>query len=317
MNRTLASTLTFCGFLAVTAASSSCTRTGQAQMETDRLVIMSFNILHGGTRRGQPLSQTAAVMQVASPDVVGLQEAGGSAEKLAQLLGWDLDRQGGSPAILTRHKIVERYKGGVRIELDSGRQIRVFNLHLRPAPYQPYQLLRIRNAPFITTEWEAVDAANRARGGSVAALLEKIGALPDQDMPVFVTGDFNEPSHLDWTDNAASKGLHPIKVAYPASQAMTAAGFSDAWRAVYPDEIDRGGLTWTPVTQPDDPKDHHDRIDYVYFRGKSVEVVDAKIIGENEENADLVVSPYPSDHRAVVATFAIPIGSRLVKAGLK
>ncbi|NRB75583.1 MAG: rhamnogalacturonan acetylesterase, partial [Verrucomicrobiales bacterium] len=28
--------------------------------------------------------------------------------------------------------------------------------------------------------------------------------------------------------------------------------------------------------------------------------------GENKENADLVVSPYPSDHRAVVATFLLP-----------
>ena len=33
----------------------------------------------------------------------------------------------------------------------------------------------------------------------------------------------------------------------------------------------------------------------------------AKIVGENKENADIVVSPYPSDHRAVVATFTLPI----------
>ena len=31
-----------------------------------------------------------------------------------------------------------------------------------------------------------------------------------------------------------------------------------------------------------------------------------KIVGENKENADLVVSPYPSDHRAVMATFMLP-----------
>jgi len=34
-------------------------------------------------------------------------------------------------------------------------------------------------------------------------------------------------------------------------------------------------------------------------------VKDVKILGENEENADIVVSPYPSDHRAVVASFKI------------
>ena len=53
------------------------------------------------------------------------------------------------------------------------------------------------------------------------------------------------------------------------------------------------------------PRTHHDRIDFVYFKGKGLEVKDVKILGENEENADLVVSPYPSDHRAVVASFKI------------
>ena len=57
---------------------------------------------------------------------------------------------------------------------------------------------------------------------------------------------------------------------------------------------------------PDHPDHHHMRIDYVYFRGEGVQVTDAKIIGEKKENADIVISPYPSDHRAVVATFTPP-----------
>jgi len=43
----------------------------------------------------------------------------------------------------------------------------------------------------------------------------------------------------------------------------------------------------------------------VYFKGRGVTVTDAKVIGENDENADIVVAPYPSDHRAVVATFTL------------
>jgi len=43
----------------------------------------------------------------------------------------------------------------------------------------------------------------------------------------------------------------------------------------------------------------------VYFRGNGLQVTDAKIVGENEEKADIVVAPYPSDHRAVVATFTL------------
>jgi exodeoxyribonuclease-3 len=43
----------------------------------------------------------------------------------------------------------------------------------------------------------------------------------------------------------------------------------------------------------------------VYFKGQGVTVTDAKVIGENDENAEIVIAPYPSDHRAVVATFTL------------
>ena len=34
-------------------------------------------------------------------------------------------------------------------------------------------------------------------------------------------------------------------------------------------------------------------------------MIDSKVIGENQQNADIVVSPWPSDHRAVVSTVKI------------
>jgi exonuclease III len=120
-----------------------------------------------------------------------------------------------------------------------------------------------------------------------------------------VVGDFNEPSHLDWTEAAAKAGRHPIKVAYPTSTEMAKVGFSDSYRTIYPDEMKNPGITWSPAYQVGDPRTHHDRIDFVYYKGKGLEVKEVKILGENEENADLVVSPYPSDHRAVVATFTL------------
>ena len=55
-----------------------------------------------------------------------------------------------------------------------------------------------------------------------------------------------------------------------------------------------------------DDRTHHDRIDFVYFRGKGVEAKGASVVGENKANADIVVAPWPSDHRAVVATFTLP-----------
>ena len=274
---------------------------------------MTYNVLNGGTRRGQPLSQTAKVIQASGADIVGLQEIGPSVKELAALLGWKYLRHG-SAAIMTRFEIVEGYdgrtkprmgSGGARIRLNSGQEVYVFNAHLNAYPYQPYQLLGIGKGA-IKTEAEAIAAANKTRGQQIEELLEKIGKLPNKDLPVFVTGDFNEPSHLDWTAATAKSGRHPVKVAYPSSSAMAEKGFLDAWRAFRPDEMKHPGYTWTPVSKPDNPKDHHDRIDFVYFRGKQIEVKNMSIVGENKKNADIVVSPYPSDHRAMVATFMLP-----------
>ena len=98
----------------------------------------------------------------------------------------------------------------------------------------------------------------------------------------------------------------PIKVAYPTSTEMAKAGFSDSYRKIYPDEMKNPGITWSPAYKVGDPRTHHDRIDFVHFKGKGLKVTGVKIVGENKENADLVVSPYPSDHRAVVATLTLP-----------
>ena len=269
--------------------------------------VMSYNVYRGGTKRGQPLSQTAKVIQEAKADVVGMQEAGDSAVKLAQLLGWN--HYG---PILTRYEIVGEKRDGIKVKLLSDQQAYIFNLHLPSNPYQPYQLMGIRpkfkkhrNPPFIKTEAEAIEGAQKARGRDIARLLRLVRSLSDKKAPVFIVGDFNEPSHLDWTEKAAQSGRHPIKVEFPTSKVFAKAGFTDAYRTIYPDEMEKPGFTWSPAYMDDDPRSHPDRIDFVYFRGNGVKVTDAKIVGENEEIADIVVAPYPSDHRAVVATFTL------------
>ena len=288
---------------------------GQAEEST--LSVMSYNIHRGGVvLLKQPLSQTAKAIRLAKADIVGIQETrsprGDKLEELAKLLGWNHDMGKGSN-ILTRYEIVDSLYKGVKVKLDSGRHAYVFNVHLSSHPYQPYQLLEIRpswhkhtnNITFIKTEAEAIEWAKKARGAEIAKVLRQVKSIPDKGTPVFVVGDFNEPSHLDWTDAAAKVGRHPIKVAYPTSTELAKAGFSDSYRKIYPDEMKNPGLTWSPKYKADDPTTHPDRIDFVYFKGNGLEVNDVKIVGENEENADIVITPYPSDHRAVVADFKL------------
>jgi endonuclease/exonuclease/phosphatase family metal-dependent hydrolase len=289
--------------------------------EESSLRVMSYNIHRGGVVfLKQPLSQTAKVIQAAKADIVGVQETrspmGDTLEDLAKLLGWNHDE---GSCIVTRYEIVEHfkggkdYKGGIKVKLASDKHAYIFNLHLPSHPYQPYQLLGIRpkwhkhtnNITFIKNEAETIEWAKKARGAEIRKLLRQIKSIPDKEAPVFVVGDFNEPSHLDWTEVAAKAGRHPIKVEYPTSTEMAKAGFGDSYRTIFPDEMKNPGITWSPAYKVDDPRTHHDRIDFVYFKGKGLEVKDVKILGENEENADIVVTPYPSDHRAVVASFKI------------
>ena len=273
--------------------------------------VMTYNACRGGTYQGQPLSQSAKMIELAKADIVGLQEIGDNVPKLAKLLGWN--HRG---PFLTRYEIVEHVKGmgkrpwdGIKVKLPSGQHAYVFNAHLPNPPNQAYQLMGLkggyRSYPKIDTEEEAIAGAKKTRGKYIERLLKLIKSFADQEAPIFVVGDFNEPSHLDWTEAAAKAGHHPMKVEFPTSLMMAEAGFTDSYRKVHPDEVAKPGLTWSPVHAPDHPDHHHMRIDYVYFKGEGVQVTDAKVIGEKKENADIVVSPYPSDHRAVVATFTL------------
>jgi len=284
----------------------------------EELRVMTFNLWRGGDAGKQPLSQSAAVIRAAHADLVGFQETGGferngrrpnNGRLLAELLGWHYHEQGGSPGIASRFPLVTNTPGkhGITVRLPSGRPVWHFNVHLMHTPYQPYQLLSIPygEAPFIKTAAEAVTEARKARGSEIEALLSELKPALATGEPVFLTGDFNEPSHLDWTAKAAQAGRHPLAVPYPATAAIDAAGMQDTFRVVHPDEVARPGITWTPLTKPSDPKDHHDRIDFVFFAGRGVTPTRCEVVGEARPAADLVVSPWPSDHRAVVGTFAL------------
>jgi exonuclease III len=147
-----------------------------------------------------------------------------------------------------------------------------------------------------------------------------LGALAQEagpGQPVFWTGDFNVPSHLDWTQAAADAGLNGgYIVEWPVSKMLQEAGFGDAWRDFHPDPVAHRGLTWTPSQPLDHPEEVHDRIDFVYYRG-DVDLVEAEVIGEAEAMADRVVADYPSDHRAVLGTFRLAERDDLSADGAK
>ena len=275
------------------------------------LSILSFNILYGGTHFGQPLNQTAKVIEIARADVVVLCEQMGNAQALADLLALHCHEVTAPPyrdsvAVLSRFPVIETFEHGARLALTEDETACVFGVHLSSSPYQPYQ---VRDGAFSRGE-DVGESAETARGREIDRVLAEIPTRMKKGERVFLCGDFNEPSHLDWTDRSAAAGFHfKTMVPWPCSSKIIASGMEDSLRAVYPNECDFPAGTWTTVPgegvggAADVINEVHDRIDFVYHAGGDIRPVAAEIIGENEKHSDLVVVPYPSDDRCVVGRF--------------
>ncbi len=287
----LASLLLFCVF------SSSYVR-------ANPLRVMSFNILTGGASYG-PLSRTVDVINAANADVIGIQEVGGSAQSIANALGFYYQGFNSDLAIISRYPITQVLGQGVKLLLGPSHEAYLFDVHLAAYPYQPYD---IRDG-LITTEAQAIAQAQASR--SVTPILNGMSSALASGSPTFLVGDFNEPSHLDWTPAAAAAGMHfGMKVNWPTSRSVANAGLVDAFRALRPNEVTDPAFTWTPGSPAPNisANEVHDRIDFVYYKGATVTPTAAKTLGynANDGSTDIALQPYPSDHRAVVVQFDLP-----------
>ena len=125
-------------------------------------------------------------------------------------------------------------------------------------------------------------------------------ALLDEGYPVFLTGDFNEPSSLDYTEEAVGTRKEITEpVAWPVSETLFDLGFRDTYREIHPDPVADPAITQERTGE---------RIDYVYAAGPS-KTLDSKLVGEpGGEDVDIEESPWTSDHRAVLSTFDVTPG---------
>lgn len=290
-----------------------------------RLTVMTFNVWGAGANEGESIEETLAAIRRFNPDIVGLQEVRreavpctstcppdgpGVAGEIAEALGYHVYEQRQenealwANAIISRFPVMRATPNDLGAVLDAGdREIALLNVHLTDYPYQPYQALGIPydDAPFLSLADDLIDAAKSARGAALDLLMADLDSVKDVDA-VFITGDFNEPSHRDWTLRAVAAGRHPFVVKYPSALRVEEAGFIDTYRSFFKDEIASPGLTWTPTTSADDPDDHHDRVDYIFVRAADLTVESSIVVGEESDASDIGMSPWPSDHRAVVTT---------------
>jgi hypothetical protein len=287
---------------------------GRADPEpTLRLRVMSFNIFYGGdelnlqTRQfckdaaGCPetLNQVVAAIRASGAEVVGLNEATMNTQLIADRLGWHASPR---TQIISRYPIVDPPGANglyVFVEPLPGRVVAVSDVHLPADPYGPYEL---RDG---ATRAEVLELENDLRVPDLQDELQALPPLGARGIPVFLTGDFNSPSHLDWTQAVAdARDDVPFPVQWPVSKALANAGFEDSFRAVNPNPVAKPGHTWTPGSPEGERVEVHDRIDWVLSSGPATATA-SQVVGESGPNTDIAVDPWPSDHRGIASTFDV------------
>lgn len=145
---------------------------------------------------------------------------------------------------------------------------------------------------------------------------------------VFLGGDFNEPSHLDWTES--TKNLfdhHGTVIRWDCSVRLYENGFKDSFRERYPNPVTHPGFTFpsdNPAVGTDKlswapEADERDRIDFIYYMSdKRIKLKSSSVVGPSksiirgqrteEEGKDTFILPvniWPTDHKALLSTFQL------------
>jgi hypothetical protein len=258
------------------------------------LTVLAFNIEYGGDLVS--FAKVVEVVRTSGAEIVGIEEAWGHVPRLAKELGW--------PSYDARTHVLSKFpivgQQGVQdaydlVEVSPGCVVGIGNVHLPSYPSGEDEL-RAGKA------WaDVVGIEQKARIPPITAMLNELTRLGRTGVPVFLTGDFNAPSHKD--------KVQP----WPVSLAVDAAGFKDSYRDLHPDAEKDPGFTWWAGRPPvkgwnPDPKDPQTRIDYVYSLGEAT-ATSSRILGEKGKAwVDIPIEPWPADHRAVVTTFTVKPG---------
>ena len=269
-----------------------------------RLKVLAFNIWVGTSNVIDGYNKGLDSILISDADIVAVCENRERAGDWANDLGWYAFELGSDNAVLSRYPITATFTAGatagstVRIADSPLRQVHFWSCHLTAYPYGPYD---IRDTIAPDAPRVAVGLAAESNSGRISQVRNFLSRATSQlaaadEAPVFLLGDFNCPSHLDWTPATAAAGQHfGLVVDWPVTRATENAGMIDAYRVVHPDPVIQPGITWTPI----DLNDVQDRIDMVQYKGKSLSVIDCRVF------TTIPQGRWPSDHAGVIAEFAV------------
>lgn len=292
------------------------------------LRIMVWNVLRGGNEIEDGPAKALQIIRDTSPDVVLLQESydihGDRPELgawLAGELGWHQHQaESKHLCVLTPLEIEatffhhEWHGVGAQLRDAQGRSLVAWSIWIDWRSFITYALRdnpEISDQELLAMETEQSSRMDQAR--ALVAHLREAGHL-ESKLPVLVGGDWNCPSHLDWTVDTARVYRDRRALPLPVSLLMESAGFEDAFREVHPNAVQHPGITWSPWNRAkgDDgtgARQSFERIDRLYLKNPmptagawSLQPIAAQVLPVEWESdaVPLEQRAFPSDHGALV-----------------
>jgi exonuclease III len=265
---------------------------------------MTWNIWHGGLH-GQPEDNfekdtlntlnILKVLQQEKPDVLFMQETYCCGMEIAKAAGFKYSWRGSANLsihsnypILDTINIYKPFNSHAVTINYKGKEILLVNIWLHYLPSY-FEDIKVRSADSL------ISGESNTRLSEISAILSSIDRLQKEvKLPVIIGGDFNSGSHLDWIES--TKNFHYNKVVqWPVSKLVIDHGYSDSYRVVNTDPLltldGTYGFLFDGIIS--------DRIDYIYFKGENIKVVNSKIVKNDPKNGF-----FNSDHRAILTNFS-------------
>jgi endonuclease/exonuclease/phosphatase family metal-dependent hydrolase len=305
---------------------SSCN--AETLLPKESLRVMVWNVLHGANDVTNGAEKALKIIRETKPDIVMLQESYEINDErpklgawLATELGWNHHQAQSthlcvlSPLEIETTFFHNPWHGvGARLRDEKGRELLAWSTWIDWRAYITYAL---RENPSISDEelllLESVGSNRLQQVNAIIEHLQSTGQL-EADIPLLVGGDWNCPSHLDWTVDTTRVYKRRRALPLPVSKAMENAGFSDTFRTLYPNPVQHPGITWSPMFRTKGEgaaqvDQCFDRIDRLYLKNPSKPTVGwtlrptaghvLPLVWEDEEMA-IIDRTFPSDHGAVI-----------------
>lgn len=183
-----------------------------------------------------------------------------------------------------------------------------------------------KREPLLDIDSILADNVESKRDDAMKAIIAAALADRKEGRLVFIGGDYNEPSHLDWTEETKDMYNHQgLVIPWTVATLLDENGFIDTYREIYPNPVTHPGFTFPSANPYVDIKkllwaaesDERERVDYIHYApnpnlklnniiiwGPKESIKEGQVVIEESEDVFKIGHGiWPTDHKAVLATF--------------